>query len=69
MIEKDAAQALHQRADGLAVDDDLRPGLVDRLRGLARLAAPMEGQAREISSLRSRVGVLLAEASRRDDHG
>jgi hypothetical protein len=27
-----------------------------------------EGQAREISSLRSRVGVLLMEASRRDDH-
>ena len=28
-----------------------------------------EGQAREISSLRSRVGVLLQEASRRDDSG
>jgi hypothetical protein len=28
-----------------------------------------EGPAGEISSHRSRVGVLLAEASRRDDHG
>jgi hypothetical protein len=28
-----------------------------------------EGQAREISSLRSRIGVLLMEASRRDDRG
>ncbi|MCA1646921.1 MAG: hypothetical protein LC797_16160 [Chloroflexi bacterium] len=28
-----------------------------------------DGQAREISSLRSRMGVLLLEASRRDDNG
>jgi hypothetical protein len=28
-----------------------------------------EGQARELSSLRSRIGVLLQEASRRDDNG
>jgi hypothetical protein len=28
-----------------------------------------DGQAREISSLRSRVGVLLQEASRREDRG
>jgi hypothetical protein len=28
-----------------------------------------DGQAREISSLRSRVGVLIAEASRREDRG